>query len=480
MHLTFLVPPCYDHHQPAERSAGCTRVVYPMPNIYELTVAGSLRDGQGHDVRYADFVFEGKTIDDFNKFIETDASDAYLIWTVNLSLESDLQAIRDIRKYKEKTPVILMGPGATYYAHKCLVDPNIYVVRGEPDETVVRLVAALENAAPLDGMEGVSFLKDGRICNNPPRPLLTDLDALPFAARDLIAGHTYHNPKLKTGPYTTMFTSRNCPFRCIYCVPSSLSFAREIEYGKTHDGRKPPIGFRSTGSVEREVAMLHAQGYRAIGFMDDNFIWNEERTRELCGIMKRYGMVWGCEARVDAITEPIAKMLGESGCRYIDLGVESFDEAILEYIEKGIKPDDIYRAVKLLKKYGVPVKLNILIGSSPLETPETVKYTLRQAKKLGVDQIMFNIVSPFPGTKFYAICKENGWLKDGEYKPTDVQRESILELPGISSGQMEKLLFRNNISFFLRPSYVLRQLWRFRSWSEFKASFKALKIKLFG
>lgn len=76
MHLTFLVPPCYDHHQPAERSAGCTRVVYPMPNIYELTVAGSLRDGQGHDVRYADFVFEGKTIDDFNKFIETDASDA--------------------------------------------------------------------------------------------------------------------------------------------------------------------------------------------------------------------------------------------------------------------------------------------------------------------------------------------------------------------------------------------------------------------
>ncbi len=480
MRLTFLIPPCYDHKQAPERSAGCTRVVYPMPNIYELTVAGALREGKNREIRYEDFVFKGKSIDDFRQFLKHDDSDTYLIWTVNLSIESDLCAIADIRTAHPSTPIILMGPGATYFTKKCLVDEHIFVVRGEPDATVVELVSNLEHDKPVETISGLSFLKDGKIINNRPRPLIKDLDSLPFPARDLIKDQIYHNPKLKTGPYTTMFTSRNCPFHCIYCVPSSLSFAREIEYGREHEGRKPTIGFRSLESVEKEVAQLAAEGYKAIGFMDDNFIWNEERTRGLCDILSKYHMAWGCEARVDAITEPIAKMLGESGCKYVDLGVESFNQSILDYIKKGIKTEDIYRAVELLKKHDVPVKLNILIGSSPLETRETVLHTLKEAKKLKVDQVMFNIVSPFPGTKYYAIAKENGWIKTGDYRPTDVQRESILELPGISSHEMEKLLFRNNISFFLRPSFIAKQLWRFRSWSEFSASLKALKIKLFG
>ncbi|MDE7508712.1 MAG: radical SAM protein [Muribaculaceae bacterium] len=195
--------------------------------------------------------------------------------------------------------------------------------------------------------------------------------------------------------------------------------------------------------------------------------------------MRKHGMVWGCQARVDAITEPIAKMLGESGCRYVDLGIESFDAGILEYIKKGISPEDIYRSVNLLKKYKVPVKLNVLIGSSPLETKDTIRHTLREAKKLDVDQVMFNIVSPFPGTEYYEICKANGWIKGGDYHPTDVQRESILDLPNITADEMERLLFRNNLSYFIRPGFIWKQIRRFRSLSEFKAALKALKVKLF-
>ena len=480
MRITFLVPPCYDHKQPAERSAGCTRVVYPMPNIYELTLAAALRDLGGNEVEYEDFAFFGRTAEDFARFAASHDTDLYIIWAVNLSIDSDLQAIREIRKTHRETPVVMVGPGPTYYSAKCVVDPNCYVVRGEPELTCLELVKALEDHTPLDGIKGLTYMENGKLKANPPRPLNTDLDSLPFPARDLVADHVYHNPKLKTGPYMTMFTSRNCPYQCIYCVPSSLSFAREIEFGKEHEGRKPTIGFRSVESVAREIDALAAEGVKAIGFMDDNFIWNEERTRAICEPLRRHGIVWGCEARVDAITEPIAKLLGESGCRYIDLGVESFNADILKYIKKGITPDDIVRATRLLKKYNVPVKLNILIGSSPLETKETVKETLRMAKKLDVDQVMFNIVSPFPGTKYYTVCKENGWIKGGEYKPTDVQRESILNLPHITAREMERMLFKNNLSFFVRPSFIWKHLKRFTSLSEFKASFKALKIKLFG
>lgn len=480
MKLTFIIPPCFDHKQPAERTAGCTRVVYLAPNIYELTVAALLESNPADEVRYRDFVYNRTSEEEFERFFKDDDSDIYLIWTVNLSITTDLSAIATLRRHRPETPVIMMGPGPTHFVKRCLADSHVYVVRGEPEETVAELVECLRRGEAPEGIRGVSYLgADGRIVNNPPRPLIRDLDALPFPARHLLGRQSYHNPKLKTGPYTTVVTSRNCPYKCIYCVPSSLTFAREIEYHNEH-GRKPTIGFRSPESVGREIAGLAAEGYHAVGFMDDNFIWNEERTAAICEIMRRHNMVWGCQARADAITEPIARMLSESNCRYVDIGVESFNEDILKYIHKGESAEDIYRAVGLLRKYKVPVKLNVLIGSSPLETRETVRDTLRQAKKVGADQVMFNIVSPFPGTEYYRICKENGWLATDDYVPTDVQRESILNLPNLSSREMEKLLFRNNIGFFLSPRFIVRQLGRFRSLGELHEAFKALKIKLFG
>ena len=480
MKITFLVPPVLDGQRPAERSAGCTRVVYFAPNIYELTVIGVVEAENLGEVAYEDFVFYKKKEEDFRRFLEGDNSDIYCIWTVNLSIESDMLAIDTLLKLRPKARVVMMGPGPSYFIEKCLADERIIIVRGEPEATIVELLHALDEGKPLNDILGISWMNsEGKVVNNGFRPLIGDLDALPFPARHFIADRRYHNPKIKRSGYTTAFTSRNCPYHCIYCVPSSLTFAREIE-NKRFTGRKPTISYRTADSVDREMAMLHEQGYKAIGFMDDNFIWNEERTRLMCEIMKKYEMLWGCQARVDAITEPIAKMLGESGCQYVDLGVESFNDEILKYVRKGITTEQIYEAIRLLKKYKVPVKLNVLIGSSPLETKETLRHTLKEAKKLKVDQVMFNIVSPFPGTEFYKLCKENNWLSTPDYVPTDVQRESILNLPNISSDEMEKILFKNNVSYFLSWNFISTQLKRFSSWSEFVHAARALKIKLFG
>ncbi|MBO5720428.1 MAG: radical SAM protein [Bacteroidales bacterium] len=482
MKLTFLIPPALDGKQPAERTAGCTRVVYVAPNIYELTVMALLEEsGYKNDLHYRDFIYANEGKESFEKFLSEDKSDVYYIWAVNLSLDNDALAIELIRKYNPKAKVVFIGPGPTYFTSKCIKGENDYVVRGEPDLTVLELTNALRDGSDLAEIKGISYFKDGKIVNNPPRALMRELDLLPLPARHFIADKRYHNPKLKIGPYTTAVTSRNCPYRCIYCVPSSLTFAREIEY-KKENGTKPPISFKSTARIAEEMKTIAAAGYKAVGFMDDNFIWNKQRTREICTIMQEYGLLWGCQARVDAITDEIAKMLGESGCKYVDLGVESFDDEILKYVKKGITSEQIFSAIKSLKKYKVPVKLNILIGCSPLETKETIKRTLATVKKLNVDQVMFNIVSPFPGTEYYKLCKENGWIgtDNGEYVPTDVQRESILNFPHLTSKEMERLLYKNNLSYFLSPKFIWKQMKRFSSWEEFTYALKALKIKLFG
>lgn len=478
MKLTFVVPPEPSGEVAAERSAGCTRVVYPMPNIYELTAAACLEE-DGHQVALIDFVADKKDEEAVKRFLSGDASQVYLVWSVNLSREADF-AFRDIAlAARPDIKVVFLGPGATFFPKLYLTDRRVIIVRGEPETTLRELIMAVEKGEDYSNLKGLTLFSDnGKVKMNPARPLISDIDTLPFPARHLLGTRSYHNPKLKLAPYTTMLTSRNCPYQCIYCVPSSLTFARELDYRADH-GRKPPIAYRSPENVGKEIDMLAAQGYKAIGFVDDNFIWNEERTAALCEPLRRHGIKWGCQARVDAITEPIARMLGESGCTYVDLGVESFEDEILKFIKKGITSEQIYRAIDLLKKYNVPVKLNILIGTSPLETKETLRRTLYKAMKVKVDQVMFNIVSPFPGTEFYKMAHENGWIKGGEYSPTNVQKESILSYPHLTAEEMEKALYRFNLRYFLSPGVVFKHLRRFSTVSEFTHALKALRTKLF-
>lgn len=477
--ITFLIPPAIDGNPPAERTSGCTRVVYATPNIYELTVVALLEEKGYSNIQYKDFVYGNETRQDFIDFLKQDNSLVYYIWTVNLSIQNDMLILDLIREFSPKAYVVFMGPGSTFYVGKCLKGGFDIVVRGEPDMTVVELTDALVNETDWHPIDGISYLQDGKLVNNKPRTLIKDLDTLAFPSRHFLDGKEYRNPKLKITPYTVMVTSRNCPYKCIYCVPSSLTFAREIEY-YNENAKKPPISFRSVESIDEELKMLHEQGYKAIGFMDDNFIWTEKRTLAICESLKKYDFKWGCQARVDAITDNIAKALGESGCLYVDLGVESFNDDILKFIKKGITSEQIYEAIHYLKKYNVPVKLNILIGTSPLETKETLKDTLKKAKSLKVDQIMFNIVSPFPGTEFYQMAKDNGWITTGDYIPTDVQRNSILSYPHLSAEEMEKVLFRNNLKYFLSPYFVFSQMRKFTSWKEFTYALKVLKNKLFG
>ena len=478
MKISFIIPPQLDDLKPAERTAGCVRMVYQAPNIYELQVVAVLEEA-GFDVKYHDFVYNSTSLDAFKDFLSTDDSDTYFFWTVNLSNENDLKCMRIITEMRPNAKIVLLGPGPTYFTAKCLPTDNVIIVRGEPEESTLELMTKMAEGSDWKDVRGISYKSDEKVINNGAREPMRDINTLPFAARHHIEHQQYHNPKLKMGPYTTMITSRNCPYQCIYCVPSSLTFAREIEFRREH-GRKPFISMRNVENVAAEIEMLAVKGYKAIGFMDDNFIWNLERTKAIGTILKKHNIRWGCQARVDAINDEISAVLADSGCMYVDLGIESFDDRILKFVKKGITTEQIYAAVASLKKYKVPVKLNVLIGSAPFETKETVRHTLREAKRLKVDQVMFNIVSPFPGTEFYKLCKENGWFATPDYVPTDVQRESILKLPQLSAEEMEKLLFWNNIKYFFSLYFITTQLRRFTNWSEFVYALKSLKVKLFG
>ena len=478
MKMTFLVPPILVGSRAIERVAGCTYTLYPVPNIYELTVA-ALLEREGFQVAYKEGVMEGWREADFLDFLRRDDSQLYSIWTVNLGKENDLQTHRLIRSIKKDVPVVFLGPGSTYFVKEFIPDEHTYVVRGEPEETALELATFLSNGDEVSNILGLSYMGNGTVVDTPPRPVVADLDALPFPARHLIDRDRYFNPKLAKRPYTPVKTMRNCPYQCTYCVPSSLSFAREIEHKRTGGKGKPPIKMRSVENVAEELHLLEREGYKAISFLDDTFTLVEQRTLELCEVLKDTDLVWGCQARADNITPEVARAMADSGCQYVDLGVESFDQAILDYVKKDLRAEDNVRGITLLKEHGITAKINVLIGSSPLETKDTIKQTHRMIRELGVDQVMFSITSPFPGTEFYKMAKNKGWFVDGDYVAKDVQKKAIVSYPGLSAKQMERTLFWANLRFFLSPRFIRNNLTRFKRPKDFWVSAKALYRKLF-
>ena len=480
MKATFLVPPVLVGDRATERVAGCTYTLYPVPNIYELTVVG-LIEREGFDVRYVESVLNNWDRDDFKAFLKNDDSDVYIMYTVNLGIQNDIVAHSLIREFRGNVPVVFQGPGPTHFVADFMLDDNTFVVRGEPDHTLLELLRSLEMAQRPVGVAGVSYPEQGERIDNENRPLIKDLDSLPFPARHLLPEklrYQFRNPKLKVGPYTAVVSSRNCPYKCIYCVPSSLSFARELEYRAHNDGKKPPVGMRSVENVIAEINHLADEGYKAISFQDDNFVWTEKRMIPIAEALGKRGIIWGCQSRADRLTEPIVEAMAKNGCQYVDIGVESFNQDILDFVRKDTTVEQMKTGIDLLKKYGISAKINVLIGTSPLETVETIRENEKIIRDLDVDQVMFSITAPFPGTEFYDMAKENGWFVDGDYYPTDVQKKAIIRFPNLSDKDLEREVYRCNRRFFLRPKIAFRHIKRFRSFRDFTTASKALYRKL--
>jgi radical SAM superfamily enzyme YgiQ (UPF0313 family) len=220
--------------------------------------------------------------------------------------------------------------------------------------------------------------------------------------------------------------------------------------------------------VIKEFTEIARLGFKSVSIIDDEFLWEEERTLKICQGLKGLGLEWSCLCRPDKINnERIARALKEAGCSYVDLGTESFDKEILQDIRKDMLPEDTEKAVRLLKNNGIEVELNILFGASEKETISTMKKSLRAAKQLNVDYVLFSIANPFPGTDFYAAAKERGWLFYGDYIPVDPAKNAIISYPHLTKKQLERFISYAYLSYYFNPKYLLRQLIKIRSLKDF-------------
>lgn len=473
MKITFLVPPVPDGKNIPERVQGCAYLIYYVPNIYILYPATVLKN-EGFEVAYVEGTLERWSRSQFCSFLRQDKSDVYCFYSVNLSQELDISTLELIREFRGDVAIIFFGPAPSDRPAEFVIDEKTYVVRGEPEYTLLEVIRALNKGSDVENVRGISWLKGDEVRHNESGGPIDDIDNLPFPARDLLKDRSaYYNPKLGTSPFTAVCTSRGCSYRCIYCVPSSLTFARELEY-KRSSQTKPPVRKRSVENIIEEFEALRKDGYKAVGILDDQFVWGEERTIKICEGIGSTEIIWGCCARADHLTENIIKAMAKANCRFIDVGIESFDPKVLEYIKKDLDLEKAIDAIKLIQKYRIKAKINIMFGVAPFETVESIRYNRRKVRELNIDQVMYNIANPFPGTEFYDIAKKNGLFVNGDYKPVNVAKEANISYPHLTNKQLEREVRRANFEFFLSPSFILKNLRHLTSPQSVKAVWRKL------
>ncbi|MEW6108968.1 MAG: radical SAM protein [Nitrospirota bacterium] len=466
MKISFISPPSLDGKPAADRLYGCAYSFYYLPHIPSLICATLLRDN-GYEIDIIDFPAHKKGVKEFADYIRATDADIFVFYSVFLTKRTDLMARDMIREARPDSRFIYMGPYPTAFPHE-LVDNNkdTVVIRGEPEATTLNYIRAVEGNNSLKEIENIVFwngmeIQYGRLGN-----YVQDIDRLPVPDRKLLDHSVYFNSKMKGSPQTVLLTSRGCSFRCWYCFPNSLSYVREAVHREKY-AKKPPIKLMSVERVEMELRDIADKGFKAVSVMDDNFIWGEDRTLKICGLFKKYNLEWSCLARADLITEPIAMAMKESGCTYVDLGIESFDPVILECIKKDLDIDKAKAAIRLLQKYGVEPEVNILIGSCPSETEESIRRTIDEVESLKIHYVLYSIATPFPGTELYNEAKKQGWLIGGEYSLNDAVYESVLSYPQLSKADMERLIAWAYRRHYFSPYFLFKELKSLTSFTEF-------------
>src|SRR2546427_5152035 len=292
-----------------------------------------------------------------------------------------------------------------------------FVARNEFDFTIQDVA----RGRPLETILGLSFRSDGEIRHTPDRPVLEDMDALPFVVdvykRDLVVEHYAIGYLLH--PYVSLYTGRGCRSKCTFCL-----------WPQTVGGHR--YRTRSVEHVVREVAL--AQRYfpqaREVFFDDDTFTDDLPRAAAIARGLGRLGVTWSCNAKANVPYETL-RVLKDHGLRLLLVGYESGNQRILNNVKKGVRLDVARQFTRHAKALGIRIHGTFVLGL-PGETHETIAETIRFACELDPDTIQVSIAAPYPGTAMHRQALEQGWLDGRELVDGRGVQRSALSYPHLA------------------------------------------------
>ncbi len=377
---------------------------------------------------------------------------------VTSTTENRFQSFKLIALAKKTHPqalTILGGPHASMAAEDCLAHiPELdLVVRGEGEMTMIELCQwhrEGKDPSVLESVSSISFQKNGEVFSNPSRPLIKDLDSLPYPAFHLIpfAEYNFKFPVPGKGelPAVNIMSSRGCPFKCNFC-------ATPINWGRN-------VRMRSPENVVDEIErLIERYGVRVIFFFDDTFNVSTKRVEQICDliIQRKLDIYWKCDVRIDLIDKPLLTKMKQAGLFHLSFGLEAGSERVRnQIIDKKVDVEDFHNLVKWCQELEIIPNV-FFIYSHPTETWEEAQETIKIIEQYGERiEASIAILHIYPGTPLEEMARENGVLPQ-DFSWAKKYRSKIITLP-IAQGdvplyidkltwsQVSELIFRWSLS----------------------------------
>ncbi len=377
-----------------------------------------------------------------------------------------------VRKYAAvvkkitKTPIICGGVHASICPEEVVSDQNIDMACiGEGELTFLELCQKLERGQNIEDIKNIWIKKEGVIYRNEIRPLILNLNELPFPDREIF---DYPNLNLEKRGIGTFMFSRGCPYRCAFCCHPTLR--------KLYPNPKNYFRFRSPDLAIQEIKQV-IKRYPFIKFVrldDDLLLANMDWVKEFIPRYKKeVNLPFSADLRVNLATEELFDMLKEAGGHLIHFGVESGNNRILkEVLSKDITVQQIKKAFKLAKEKNIKTQSYNIIGV-PEESSKEVLDTIKLNAQIKPNISLVSIFYPYRGIALYDYCLNKGYFKkeDSLKIPKNFYSFSVLSLPTIRKAQ---------ISFFFRYFHLLKNLYSILYKIPFSKPLIFLSDKFFG
>lgn len=427
---------------------------------YELTVvpplgimylASALRTWGGHSVALYDMKVEGDSIEKATKKAIEFGPDVVGLSLMSFEAPVLTKLAASIKKALPKSLIIAGGPHPSTFPQDIAYEPAIDLfVLGEGEMAVTTILERLENGAGFDDIEGIAIRVDGQAKITPRKTFIKDLDRIPMPAWDLIPLKKYFDmPRMgniyKYKEFMPIFTSRSCPFQCVYC--------HKI-FGK---GFRP----RSPESVLEEIKFLNQQYHiREFMIMDDCFNLQKSRAHEILSRISSSDMDiclrFPNGMRADILDHDLIIALKEAHTFATCVAVETATPRLQKMIKKNLDLDKVFNTIELTDKFNIMTHGFFMIGF-PTETREEMLATIDYAVRSKLHSAAIFRVTPFKGTELYQMALDMGYQVADDPDSFEIYKTHInlSAVPEKDVTKLQNLFYRR---FYFSPTRQLRFL----------------------
>jgi anaerobic magnesium-protoporphyrin IX monomethyl ester cyclase len=428
-----------------------------MPPPYGIIQLAAYLETQRKDLEIEVLDCNALHIDwkDLEKHIESSNPD--IVASSSLATCNTYVVVRTLETAKKVKPNVLTVTGGQHFTATAQESLEEYraidvIVRGEGERTFAELANSLEKKSAYSKIEGISFRNGNKIVHNPDRPLIEDLETLPYPAYHFVKDwvHKYHFAGMagRNVPFQLIEGSRGCSHSCTFCT----------QWRHWHGKWRT----KSPKRIADEFAFCYNNhGGRFIWLTDDN-LGAANRPNDIAEeILKRKlrdDFSWFVQARCDDIVrnKDALPKLRKSGLRWVLLGVENPDPRTLKNLRKEIKPEEARTAVKLLKQNDIFAHTMFIIGHRN-DTRESIANVRKFAEELDPDFALFAVLTPFPGNEVFDEAKRNGWIEDTNWADYDMVH-AIMPTETLSRKTVQEELYECYRSFYGSWSRRVRML----------------------